>query len=338
MRPFSEFNQEFSEWIRINNIPYSHKEYVKYIWEIPKKAIEQWKTELDEYRDLFSDEVYQTYINQFEPGGSILGIYNIAHDNSNTAKLYKLTSIYKEFTINDILVSKNFQLPTPPNSITLPDGISVNLPTSIEHGTLNLFSPEEKIDLVDSVLSDISKGSLVGLGFSIGQRNENILNSNSFLATINYQTGILHIIRNNNSNEEKFVKYYKWLLDEINHSNAHICSSGGASSSNSGSGGGSSKSFFPVHSSSQVTPYSYMTVSGSFNALGEPLQLVFEFDCLKQPVIEPDEEYLSLINYSSQQEVIIQQIKKSVLESVRIQQEIINNHTGNFDFQLGTTV
>lgn len=336
MRPFSDLNQEFSEWIRINNIPYSHEEYVKYIWEIPKKAIDLWKTELDEYRDLFSDEVYQTYINQFEPGGSILGIYNIAHDNSNTAKLYKLTSTYKEFTINDILVSKNFQLPTPPNRITLPDGISVNLPTSIEHGTLNLFEPYDKIDLVDSI-ADVSRGSLAGVGFTSGIRDANMLNSNSFLATINYQTGILHIIRNNNSNEDKFVRYYKWLIDEINHSNAHMCSSGTGTSGSTGSSGATS-SFRSLHSLSQVTPYDYISVSGSFYALGTPLTLVFEFDCLNQPVIEPDKEYLSLIDYSSQQEVIIQQIKESVLESVRIQQEIINNHTGNFDFQLGTTV
>lgn len=333
MRTFSEFSQEFSNWMLENNLNYNYEEYIKYIWEIPKNAVSQWKTELDEYKDLFTDEVYQTYINQFEPGGSILGIYNVVHDNSSIAKLYKLTSTYKEFTIDNILVSRNFQLPVPPNRVTLPDGLSVNLPTSIEHGTLNLFEPYNKIDLVDSTKNP-SRGSLTGTGFSSGIRDSNMLNSNSFLATINYQSGILHIIRNNNSNEDKFIKYYKWLVEEINHSNSHTCSSG----SGTNGSGSSPSSFHSLHSLSQVTPYDYISVSGSFYALGAPLTLVFQFDCNQEPPDSEDEEYKSLVSYSSNQETIINQIKSSLALSMKNNQNIINKFSGNYDFQLGTTI
>ena len=341
MRPFSDLTQEFSNWIQENNINYNHEEYVKYIWEVPKKAVDQWKTELDDYRELFTDEVYQTYINQFELNGAILGIYNVVFDDSTTAKLYKLTSSYKEFSINDILVSKLVQLPIPPNKITLPDGKSVNLPTSIEHGTLKLFYPDSEnplnednsIDLIDATLSNVSRGSLAGYGFSIGDRDDIELNHNSFLASVNYQTGILHIIRNNNPNEEKFIKYYKWLLDEIRHSSSHSCPTGGTSSS-----GGTGTSFSSIHSLSQVTPYNYISVSGSFFSLGTPLTLVFSFDCEPKPQTIDDKEYNELVSYSSNQEIIIQNIQKELADSMKEQQNIINTYSNNYDFQLGSRI
>ena len=332
MRPFSDLTQEFSDWLLENNISFNHEEYVKYIWEVPQQAVDQWKTELDDYRELFSDEVYQTYINQFELNGSIMGVYNIVHDNSTTAKLYKLSTSYKEFTVKDILVTKNFQLPIPSNRVTLPDGTSVNLPTSIEHGSLKLFTPENKIDLVDSIL-DITRGSLTGDGFAIGIRDENKLNNNSFLATINYQSGMLHIIRNNDANEEKFVRYYKWLLEEISHGNSHSCSAGISSN-----GTPIVSSFSPIHSSSQVIPYNYISVSGSFNALGAPLTLVFSFDCIKEPEDLEDEEYKQLTSYSSNQASVIKQIKEDLDKSIKENQEIIDNYTGNYDFQLGRVI
>lgn len=321
MRPFSDLTQEFSNWIDSNNIKFSQEEHIKYIWQLPVSAINQWKTELDDYRDLFSDEVYQTFVNQFEDKGAVLGIYNVARDNSSIAKLYKLSSYYREFTIEDILVSRDFQLPIESNLVTLPNGSQINLPTSIEHGSIKLFYPDKSnpfnlsnsIDLSDSILKDVSKGSLVGYGFSIGSREHNRLNSNSFLATVNYQSGILHIIRNNNLNEKKFVDYY------------NLAKSGGSRSSSSGSSS----------SSSMITPYDYISVSGSFCTLGNPVSLVFSFDCNDKIESIEDEQYNNLTSYSNNQSLIIKKIKEDLDNSILEQQKIIQEYSNNYDFLLG---
>lgn len=327
IRPFSDLCQEFSNWTKSNNIPFGNSEFNKYIWEIPKSAFSQWQSEMDEFKDSLPPLIYQNYLNQFLPDGSILGISNIALDNSNSVKLFKLSSITKEFSINNLLVSKSVKLPVEPNLITLPNGIQLTISSSIEPGSINISYPVDSVDLMDSS-SNTHRGTLVGKGFINMSRNSNMLNSNSLLATIDYQNGILHIIRNNNSNEENFVKCRSMLKELTENSNDNDSNDNDNNDSNSSSD----------NSNVNIPSFSYMNLSGSFSSLSAPVTLVFEFDCSSQPSINPSEEYLSLINYSSNQEIIINQIKDSISSAINTQQNIINTYTGNFDFQLGTTI
>ena len=309
MRPFSDLVCEFSNWLTENNIDLSYDEYIKYIWEVPQQAVDQWKTELDDYKHLLPDYVYNIYVKQFEEYGTIMGIYNVVHDNSTSAKLYKVSRYLKNFTINDILVTKNFFLPTENNLVELPDGRHVNLPTSIEHGTLKFNLP---VDLLDYPI-DYSRGTLSSEGFNLHIRDENKINGNSLLATINYQTGLLHLIRNYDYNEELFVKYYNALKSN--------------SSSNPSSG----------NPGISVKPYVYLTVSGSFYSLGAPVTLVFEFNCNEQ-ITDENEEYNKQVSYMSEQSKIIQ-------DSINYYKNLSDSHLNSslsnipsYDFQLGSTL
>ena len=306
MRPFSDLVCEFSSWLTENNIDFSYDEYIKYIWEVPQQAVNQWKTELDDYKHLLPDYVYNIYVKQFEEYGAIMGIYNVVHDNSSSAKLYKLSRYLKNFTINDILVTKNFFLPTENNLVELPDGRQVNLPTSIEHGTLKFNLP---VDLLDYPI-DYSRGTLSGEGFNLHIRDENKINGNSLLATINYQTGLLHLIRNYDYNEELFVKYYNALKSDSSNSSGN---------------------------STSVKPYVYLSLSGSFYSLGAPVSLVFEFNCNEQ-ISNENEEYNKQVSYMSEQSKIIQ-------DSINYYKNLFNSHLNSslsnipsYDFQLGSTL
>lgn len=308
LRPFSDLVCEFSNWLTEKNMELSYKEYIKYIWQIPHQAAEQWKTELEDYKHLFPDYIYNIYVKQFEEYGAIMGIYNVVHDNSTSAKLYKVSRFLKNFNINDILVTKDFYLPSENNLVTLPDGIQVHLPTSIEHGSIKFNPP---VDLIDSPI-DFSRGSLSSEKFRLHISNSNRINQESLLATIDYQSGLIHIIRSYLPNEQKFIRYYNLL-------NSSSSSSGSSSSSDS----------------SSVPPYDYLNISGSFYSLGSPVTLEFEFNCNEQ-ITQEDEEYNIQMSYMSEQSKIIQ-------NSMNYYKNIFNNNLNSsisnipgYDFQLGT--
>ena len=293
-RPYSELVSEFSNWQDENNMIDDPNEYMKYIWEIPQSVINQWKTELDDDADLFTDEEIEQYKTNFDEGGSILGIYNVVKDQSETTtvKLYKLTEIDKEFAISDILVTKNYRLESSKNPVELPDGNTLELPVLIKYESIKFNEP---FDLVDHDIS-LQHGVLNGEKYQMELRDENKVNENSLLATINYKTGDLHLIRNFDSNEDKFVEYYNMLLAGM--------SSGGA-----GGGGGTTVG-------TVIEPYDYLTVSGTYIVLGEPVELVFTFDCSYENGDEPNNN-------------------KAIMSALKGQDTTIKSFISNYDFEIG---
>lgn len=281
MKSFSELVKAYYDWQRENDIDNNSNEGVNYIWELPRDAVEQWKTELEKDKYLFRDEVYQNYLHQFDEGGTLLGINNILHDDSNMVKLYKLTEYKERFIIERILVSKTQRLPIRGSEVELPDKRKIELPITVKYGSIVL---DEPYDLKDKKIS-YNHGTLVGEGFKRELRDSNIINDNSLLATINYHTGEIHIIRNNDENEDKFIK--------------------NAQSSFSTSSG------IPI----PRLPYEYLTVSGSFITLGDPVELVFSFDCTGDSSLSS--------------------LKDSINSILVNQNNYIKQYINNYDYDLG---
>lgn len=252
MKSFNELVKAFYDWQEENDIVNNHEELIKYIWILPRDAVQQWKTELEKNKDLFREDIYQGYISQFDEGKTLLGISNIIHDDSDTVKLYRLTEYDEEFIIDNILVSKTQTLPIKGTEIELPGGQTFELPITIKYGSITLNEP---YDLKDSKVNQ-NHGVLVGDGFRKGLRESNMIGSNSLMATVNYKTGEFAIIRNNDENEINFVKNAK----------------PSTSSSSSSSGSSSSSTSTKYH-------YTYLTISGNFTTLGTPVELAFSFDC-----------------------------------------------------------
>ena len=271
MRTFSEFAYAFHKWRTANNPIYDFAENSMYAWIIPREAIEVWRHELDDMTPEFLEEYeVRLYRENFDKGGSFFGVYNFAESNGIECKLFKMTPYTLSFSTPSFLCSCDGTLPMVSQRITLEEGIAIDSLIRIKY---NSISTSGGFDLIDRYQS-YDMGILMGHGYYIGQRNHNRTGEESVFGHVNYTNGRYHLVRSNTSNEEKFPKYYDWLVRLL-------------SESSSESGGSSSSSHYGNDDESGgVPPYSYMSLSGSLVSLGDPCTKVFSFN-----IYEPDTDY-----------------------------------------------
>lgn len=256
VKSFSELTEAFFRWHRDNGIIYDIHEMVKYVWQFPQHAVDQWKKELVTFKDVIPGNLYDAYQDQFDPpGGIILGVPTLApHSNSNFAKLYKTTHRTQTFSKSNILVSADFTLSNYGTEVDVPGGGTANLPAAIVYNSVKFDAP---LDLEDNRVGYI-RGSLIGEGFIGLERNHNRKNKESVLCTIDYQSGAVHLIRSNKENERKFIQ-------------AAAAANSSTNNGSSGTGTGSG---------TQIS-YDYLDVSGTYDVLSGPLTCVFTFDVRK---------------------------------------------------------
>ena len=265
MRTFGEFAKAFHEWRAAENPIYNFAENSMFAWIIPKEAIAVWKHELDdltpEYLEAYEVELYR---NNFAKGGSFFGIYNFVESNGIECKLFKMTQHRLSFTIPPFLCSYDGTLPLVSQTLHLDEGITTNTLIRIKYNSISMSGGFDAVDNYQSY----DMGIIMGNGYYIGSRSHNRLGEESVFGHVNYTNGHIHLVRSNTSNDEKFPRYYEWLIRLLSESG-----SGGGGSSSSGSGEG-------------AEPYSYLSLSGSLTALGDPCTQVFSFN-----IYSPDDDY-----------------------------------------------
>lgn len=299
MKTFNELVIAYNEWRNANAISTSLEENIKYIWILPTDALNEWAHELDDKSDIFNEEELANYTNMFTVGNKILGITLAATDNSNIVKLYRLTTYNSAFLFENVLCSVDGNIRTKPNNINISDtdgnSYSINLPVVVQPKSIQFDKiPENNYDGVDvregsgaPLFEDIfdgvdqpfknTRGIISGKGYTAYQNNQynrdshRLININtskeseteSIFGAIDYSTGNIHLVRSFPDNEEKFITYY----DELEQLLA-----GGGSGESSESGSSTTPMFPPP------IPYTYVNISGTFIELGEPAELVFEFN------------------------------------------------------------
>ena len=265
MLRFGKFAAKFYDWRVENNFSTDVNNNIKYMWSIPQAALDQWKTELEPNKERFTDQEYESYQSMFELGHSLLGINIAKTTNDNIVTLYVVTEKEVEFTVSKVLTGTTTKIVDGyTTDATLPDGSQITLPFLIKPNSLYTGTVEEENATVFDCKDTRSGkfGTIIGKGFVSFRRDHNMLGEESWLGTIDYTTGNLHLIRYNPSNEEAFIKNYK-----------AAGSAGSSSSSSSGSGSGSGSS-----TAAKAIPYEYADLSGIVNILTEPINVVFSYD------------------------------------------------------------
>lgn len=210
IKPLATLAQAFNDWKVQNNINSDISEMSKYIWEIPENALDFWMHELDDRTDVFTEHVLNTYRDMFHVGHRILGIVIGGISTDTKIRLYKLSEAEINWSFEQVLCSDTINILTQNNlvnNILMPSGYEISLPMIIKPDSLQILS--EQFDLTDGRISTL--GLCAGQEFKIFEREQNRLLNESWLGTINYQTGDFHIVRSNLNNEKKFEKYYRWL-------------------------------------------------------------------------------------------------------------------------------
>ena len=267
MKTFSELVQRYHDWTLEVNYDSNLTNNSQYIWEIPAEALEEWKHALDDYADQFTEHTLEIYKNMFQVGNQLLGILVGCISNDNYVRLHKLNKINVDWHFTKVLCSDNINILDQngiSNTIELSTGKQVILPIVLNAHTLQTNSV---FDLVDSRFNKY--GVCIGEKYQLQIREHNRLNKESWMATIDYANGNFHLIRSHTENEKKFINYYNMLIQVIGSIGTRtITNAAGVTSSVR------TISFVP----SNVTPYDYVSPSGTIEALTGPSSIMFQWD------------------------------------------------------------
>lgn len=276
MKTLSELAQYYYDWQLKTNFNHDINENTKYFWSIPQQALDGWKTEIDEYKDSFTTHVYNIYQNMFQIGHNLLGLV-IGHiSNDNYIRLYELNENIVSWNMQNVLCSKTINVLVTngiKQYVQINKNTSLKLPIVIKPNTLTIdpYNDDGEIlfDLIDSKHNQI--GVCTSSSYELKERNQHRLKEESWLATIDYCDGDLHLIRSNTTNEKKFVDYYSYLIRMLNSIITTTVKNDDGTTTTT-----STISYYPEKS--KITPYNYINISGTVTVLGEPLHEVFKFN------------------------------------------------------------
>ena len=274
IKSFSELVLRYHNWQLEVDLDHNINENTKYVWSIPKKALTAWKHELDDEKDRFTTHVLASYQDMFQVGKLLMGLVIACTSVDDYVRLYELSEKTVPWTMEKVLCSKNINILSMngiSRQVNLPNGKTTTLPIVIKPNTLTVSN--EEFDLIDNKHSNI--GFCLGQEFELGIRKQNRLGKESWFASINYAKGNLHLVRSHTTNEKKFVDYYNYLIQML----------GSIGSRTVTTASGASMHFNTISSypsRSAITPYDYVTISGTAVVLTDPASTMFEFDIYEE--------------------------------------------------------
>lgn len=267
MKKFTDLVQAYYDWSANTDILNIPNRNIKYLWSASESAFLAWQNELEDQKEEFTEQAYEQYQSMFQVGKIMLGFTVGCINNTNKINLYKLAERTVRWHMNDVLCSNSINILYQnglSNKADL-DGNEVELLTTVVPKTLS--SNNISFDLIDIKSGTI--GAALGHEYLDGIRLHNRLEKESWLASLNYSNGDLHLIRSNTDNEAKFKKYYEELLKAV-----RSISNRTFTNQNEFSTTVATISYIPERPNS----YKYVDISGTCNIVGNPTTLVFSFD------------------------------------------------------------
>lgn len=239
------------------NIPFADSR--GYFWRIGTDARVAWEPEFEQKVSDAKPQEIESYKAMFLENSELLGI-PVAKELSDFRgiRLYKLNEQSNTSTLNDILCSYNGNILSNINTL-IDDPITneqINQIITIKPESLKMTSCFDAVDVITSKTS----GLIYGEDFKNSKRNDNRLNGESIMGTINYKDGKIQLIRSSSKNDELIPAYESFVV-------ASAASSGGSD----GSSGGSSGPVAPTELLVRINP----TIS--FTTFVGPATVVWEF-------------------------------------------------------------
>ena len=267
MKAFSEFVQQFYTWSKEINYENNSANNSQYIWEIPIEALDNWKYSLDAHKEQFTEYTLSMYRDMFQVGKQIVGITVGCTSDDNYVRLHKLTQKTVNWSFTKVLCSDKINILEQneiSRNIVLSTEKEVELPIVINAHTMKT---NNTFDLVDLKINTL--GTCIGEKYKLLIRGENRLDVESWLATIDYANGDFALIRSNIDNEEKFIRYYDLLTKMINSIGTRTIAT---------AAGGSVSVQTIGFVANNITPYDYVSPSGTIEVLTGPGEVMFTWD------------------------------------------------------------